>query len=118
MSKEHLRAPDYLEHMLSAIQRINRYTQCVTESVFFENEQIQDAVLRNIEIIGEAARNIMRSCPDLARQHPEIPWEDIYLMRNRICHGYFSVDLEIVWNTVQHYMPELEHQIKELLDEN
>jgi uncharacterized protein with HEPN domain len=118
MSKDQFRAPDYLEHILSAIRRINSYTQCINESAFLENEQIQDAVLRNIEIIGEAARNIERSCPEFAKKHPEIQWEDMYLMRNRISHGYFSVDLEIVWNTVQYYIPELEHQISELLNEN
>jgi uncharacterized protein with HEPN domain len=115
MSKDQFRVPDYLEHILSAIQRINRYTHGITESAFLENEQIQDAVLRNIEIIGEAARNIERSYPEFAQQHPEIPWEDVYLMRNRISHGYFSVDLEIVWNTVQRYIPELEYQVKELV---
>ena len=115
MSKDQLRAPDYLEHILSAIKRIKSYTQGINKPAFLKNEQIQDAVLRNIEIIGEAARNIERSCPEFAQQHPEIPWEDIYLMRNRISHGYFSVDLEIVWNTVQHYIPELEYQVKELV---
>lgn len=114
MSKDKLRVPEYLEHILSAIQRIRRYTQGMTESAFLENEQAQDAVLRNIEIIGEAARNIERSHPEFAAQHSEVPWEDVYLMRNRICHGYFSVDLEIVWMTVQRYIPELEQQIQSL----
>lgn len=58
MSKDQFRAPDYLEHILSAIKRIKSYTQGINKSAFLENEQIQDAVLRNIEIIGEAARNI------------------------------------------------------------
>ena len=114
MSKDKLRVPEYLEHILSASQRIRRYTQGITESAFLENEQVQDAVLRNIEIIGEAARNIERSHPEFAAQHSEVPWEDVYLMRNRICHGYFSVDLELVWMTVQRYIPELEQQIQSL----
>jgi len=114
MSKDQLRVPDYLEHIHASIQRIHRYTDGLTESAFLENEQVQDAVLRNIEIIGEAARNIVRSDPDFVAQHFEVPWEEVYLMRNRICHGYFSVDLEIVWHTVQRYIPELEQQIQKL----
>jgi uncharacterized protein with HEPN domain len=114
MSKDKLRVPEYLEHILAAIQRIRRYTHGMTESAFLEDEQVQDAVLRNIEIIGEAARNIERSHPEFAAQHSEVPWEDVYLMRNRICHGYFSVDLELVWMTVQRYIPELEQQIQSL----
>jgi len=100
--------------MLDAIERIRRYTLGMTESAFLENEQVQDAVLRNIEIIGEAARNVERSDPEFAAQHADVPWEDVYLMRNRICHGYFSVDLELVWRTVQRYLPELEQQILSL----
>lgn len=75
----------------------------------------QDAVIRNIEIIGEAARNIDRHHPDFASRHPDVPWEDIYLMRNRVSHGYFTVDLEIVWKTVKRDIPELEDQAKRLL---
>jgi len=114
MSKDQMRVPDYLEHILAAIQRIHRYTQGKTESDFLENEQVQDAVLRNIEIIGEAARNIVRSDPEFVTLHSEVPWEEVYLMRNRICHGYFSVDLEIIWHTVQRYLPELEQQLQSL----
>jgi uncharacterized protein with HEPN domain len=114
MTKDTLRVPDYIEHILAAIQRIRRYTHGMTESAFLENEQVQDAVLRNIEIIGEAARNIERTYPEFAAEHSDVPWEDVYLMRNRISHGYFSVDLEIVWQTIQRSIPELEKQIQRL----
>ena len=114
MIKDTLRVPDYIEHILAAIQRIRRYTHGMTESEFLENEQVQDAVLRNIEIIGEAARNIERSYPEFAAQNSDVPWEDVYLMRNRISLGYFSVDLEIVWQTIQRSIPELEQQIQKL----
>jgi uncharacterized protein with HEPN domain len=106
-----MRVPDYLEHILAAIQRINRYTHGLTESAFLKSEQVQDAVLRNIEIIGEAAKNIERSDPEFVALHSEVPWEEVYLMRNKISHGYFSVDLEIVWHTIQRYIPELEQQV-------
>lgn len=114
MSKDSLRVPDYLRHMLQAIQRITKYTEDTDEVTFLENELVQDAVVRNIEIIGEAARNILRHYPDFAAQHPEVPWEDVYLMRNRVSHGYFSVDLEIVWKSVQRDIPDLWQQILKL----
>lgn len=81
---------------------------------FLENAMVQDAVICNIEIIGEAARNIERHHPGFAAEHPEVPWEDIYLMRNRVAHGYFSVDFEIVWKTIQNDLPELQQQILKL----
>lgn len=110
-----LRVPDYLGHMLQAIHRINRYTEEMTEALFLGNELVQDAVIRNIEIIGEAARNIERNHPDFAARYPHVPWEEIYLMRNRVAHGYFLVDLAIVWKTIQRDIPELERQIRQIL---
>ena len=80
----------------------------MTEAEFTTNDMAQDAVIRNIEIIGEAARNIARHHRDFAGAHSGIPWESVYLMRNRVAHGYFSVDLEIVWRTLQRDLPELE----------
>lgn len=117
MSGDGLRASDYLSHILEAIHRIHRYTDDLDEIAFLNNEQIQDAVIRNIEIIGEAANNIEKHCPEFAGQHPEVPWAVMYLMRNRVSHGYFTVDLEIVWKTIQNDLPELAQLVKPLLDE-
>lgn len=90
MSKsDKLRIPEYLQHIFETIHRISRYTEDMTEAGFLENEMVQDAVIRNIEIMGEAANNIRQHHPDFAAQHQEIPWEDIYWMRNRVAHGYF-----------------------------
>jgi uncharacterized protein with HEPN domain len=114
MKKDSLRALDYLEHILQAVKRISAYTEDMDEVGFLQNQMVQDAVIRNIEIIGEAARNIERRHPEFAGQHPDIPWEDVYLMRNRVSHGYFSVDLEVVWKTVQRDIPELEQQVHRL----
>jgi uncharacterized protein with HEPN domain len=112
MKKDQLRVLDYLNHICEAIERINTYTENTDEISFLQNKLVQDAVIRNIEIIGEAARNIEQHSPEFAAQHPDIPWEDMYLMRNRVSHGYFSVDLEVVWKTVQRDLPELEQQIR------
>lgn len=117
MSKGGFRVPDYLSHILQAIGRINHYTEDMTELGFLENEQVQDAVIRNIEIIGEAAKNIEHHYPGFASLHPEVPWGDMYVMRNRVSHGYFTVDLEIVWKTIQNDLPGLSIQLTELLDD-
>lgn len=96
MKKDQLRVQDYLDHILQAVDRINVYTEDIDEVGFLKNQMVQDAVIRNIEIIGEAARNIEKHHPEFADQHPDVPWEDVYLMRNRVSHGYFSVDLEVI----------------------
>lgn len=74
-------------------------------------------MIRNIEIMGEAARNIEQRLPDFAEQHPEVPWADMYFMRNRVSHGYFAVDLEIVWKTTQNDLPALGEQVSSLLED-
>ncbi len=109
-----LRVPDYLEHILSAIERIDRYTKGMEEAAFLGSELVQDAVLRNIEIIGEASNNIQRVNPVFAAQHDDIPWLVMYTMRNRVSHGYDKVDLEIVWKTIQRDLPGLYRQVQEL----
>lgn len=86
-----LRVPDYLGHILKAIERIDRYTVDMDEVAFLSSELVQDAVIRNIEIIGEASNNIQRIAPAFAAQHDEIPWLVMYTMRNRVSHGYDKV---------------------------
>lgn len=114
MKKDQLRVLDYLDHILRAIVRIDAYTKTLGEVGFLQNEMAQDAVIRNIEIIGEAAQNIRKRYPEFAESHPDISWEDMYLMRNRVSHGYFSVDMAVIWKTVQRDIPELEQQIMAL----
>ena len=75
-------------------------------------------IRRNIEIIGETARNIERTASDFVAQHVEVPWPALYTMRNRVAHGYFAVDLEIVWKTVQLDLQELHQTIEPLLKGN
>ena len=112
-----LRIPDYLEHIIEAIERIDEYLADVSEVTFLEDRKTQDAVIRNIEIIGEAAHNIERYHAQFAAAHPDVPWTVIYAMRNRVAHGYFKVDLEIVWKTIHAELPELHAQIRKLLDQ-
>ncbi|WP_328592022.1 HepT-like ribonuclease domain-containing protein [Tepidimonas charontis] len=76
------------------------------------SELVQDAVLRNFEIIGEAANKLQRADPVFAAQNAHIPWQALYTMRNRVSHGYDQVDLVIVWKTIQHDLPRLCQQIR------
>lgn len=110
MSKA-LRVPDYLGHILKAMERIERYTAGLDEAGFLCNELVQDAVIRNIEIIGEASNNIQRVAPDFAAVHHDIPWLVMYAMRNRVSHGYDKVDFEIVWKTIQSELPALRQKL-------
>ncbi|OGO91565.1 MAG: hypothetical protein A3F41_02505 [Coxiella sp. RIFCSPHIGHO2_12_FULL_44_14] len=116
MSNEHkCRVPDYLEHILKAVQRIKQYTDDMVEHAFLENELVQDAVIRNIEIIGEACRNIDRHYPEFSEVYHDFPLRIAYEMRNVLAHGYFQIDLEIVWTTIQNDFPKLEKQVQKIL---
>jgi len=110
-----LRVHDYLAHIVSAIERIERHTSDVTEPGFLSSELIQDAVIRNLEIIGEAANNIQQADAAFAAEHEEIPWQVMYAMRNRLSHGYDKIDFEMVWRTVCYDLPDLYRSIKRLL---
>lgn len=87
MNRDQQRLADYLAHILEAICRIERYTGPLDQASFLQNQLVQDAVIRNLEIIGEASNNIQRHCPDFAAAHPELPLSFAYQMRNAIAHG-------------------------------
>ncbi|ATE60079.1 HepT-like ribonuclease domain-containing protein [Thauera sinica] len=112
MSRDKQRLVDYLSHIVEAIGRIDRYTADLNEIAFLQNEMVQDAVIRNFEIIGEASHNIETHYPEFATAHPELPLAFAYQMRNAIAHGYFKVDLEIVWKTIHSDLPGLSRQAK------
>ncbi len=112
MSRNRERLSDYLGHIMEAIHRIERYTRDMDERAFAGNEMVQDAVLRNIEIIGEASNNVEKHFPDFAASHPELPLAFAYQMRNAVAHGYSKIDLQIVWRTVQKDLPGLFLQIR------
>ena len=110
------RTADYLGHMLDAIERIRRYTSGVDLAGFKSQSLIQDAVIRNIEIVGEAVRNISRKDPEFIAAHPEVPWTKAIQTRDRVSHGYATVELEIIWATIQRDLPAMEIQASALLD--
>lgn len=115
MSRDKQRLTDYLGHILEAIERIERYIGDMNEVAFLKNELVQDAVIRNFEIIGEASKNIEKHYPEFAEARPELPLAFAYQMRNALAHGYFKVDLEIVWRTVERDLPTLESEIKTVI---
>ena len=110
-----LRLADRLQHIVEAIERIDRYADDMDELVFLRNEMVQDAVIRNLEIIGEACHVIERDHPAFAAAHPELPLAAAYQMRNATAHGYFKVDLEIVWRTIQTDLRDLHAQVRQAL---
>ncbi|SFM04335.1 HepT-like ribonuclease domain-containing protein [Rugamonas rubra] len=117
MSRDQQRLVDYLAHILQAIERVGRYTELMDELTFLNNELVQDAVIRNFEIIGEASNNVERHFPDFAASHPELPLAFAYQMRNAVAHGYFKVDFEIVWKTIQNDLPGLRRLVSTLAND-
>jgi len=102
----------YLEHILNAIQNINRFMKGVTEKEFLGNTEKQYAVLRAPEVIGEASKNLSK---ETKAQYPEVEWTDIAGMRDKLIHQYFGVDLALVWETVKTNLPQLEKAVSEIL---
>jgi len=96
------RVEDYLEHIGQAIARAIAYVEPLGGvEALRQNQQVQDAVIRNIEIIGEAATRIQKQAPEFLTAHPELPWIEMRGMRNKMIHNYFDVSLTIVWNTIR-----------------
>lgn len=110
--RDQQRLVDYLGHILQAIERIERYTEGMGEAAFLDDEMAQDAVIRNFEVIGEASHNIEVNFPEFALAHPELPLAFAYQMRNAVAHGYFKVDLEIVWKTLHNDLAGLYIQVQ------
>ena len=101
----------YLKHILDAIKKIQSYTSDGRKA-FFQNTMVQDAVIRNLEIIGEAVRILSF---EFRRRHPDVPWRSITALRNVLIHEYFGVELEIVWRVVQRRLPNLKRYVEMLL---
>lgn len=103
----------YLQHVVEAIGRIQDYLTEVSKEQFLQTSLLQDAVIRRLEIIGEASRNLSE---EFRNRYPQVPWAHIVGLRNRIVHEYFGVDLEIVWEIVQYDLPLLKEQIENIAE--
>ena len=104
----------YLEHVLEAIALIERFTSG-GRSVFFGDEMVQSAVIRQLEIVGEAVRNLSS---ELKARETMVPWRDIAGTRDKLIHGYFSVKLDVVWNVVVQELPSLKQHVRRIRDQS
>jgi uncharacterized protein with HEPN domain len=102
----------YLRHILDAINAVEDYTKGITVDDFIRNSMVHDAVIRQIDIIGEAARSISE---EFQEQHPSLPWSRMIGIRNKIIHGYFNINMGVVWDTVKEDLPLLKVAIIKLL---
>jgi uncharacterized protein with HEPN domain len=101
----------YLEHIIEAIVKIENFTNEISRFDFDRNVMIQDAVIRNIEIIGEATKKISKT---LTQSHQEIPWSEMAGMRDKLIHDYLDVDLDVVWKTIEVDLPLLKKLISNI----
>lgn len=111
------RLHDYLADILQAQARIEEYIRPLDVGDFLMSHLVQDAVVRNFEIIGEASKHILQRFPDFVAAHPELPLAVAYRLRNIVAHGYHEVDYQVVWDTIRQDLPDLCKQVKACLDE-
>jgi uncharacterized protein with HEPN domain len=111
------RLPDYLDHMRQAATNACDFVKGLAKDDFLADKRTQQAVVMSLVIVGEAATKVMESYAEFAGAHPEIPWRSMRGMRNRIAHGYFDINLDVVWDTVQTALPALLENLS-LVDPN
>ena len=102
----------YLSHILECIDLVGTYIAGLDLAGFEERQQVQDAVLRRIEIIGEAVKNLP---DDLRLANPQVPWRQIAGTRDKVIHDYLGVDVELIWNVANTLLPELRDQVRSIL---
>lgn len=111
MKKE---AKPFIFDIFESINKIEKYTKNISKSKFFKNSKLQDAVIRRIEILGEATKNIPE---EFRKTYPEIRWSEIAKTRDKPIHGYFGINLERVWVIIKQDLPGLKKKIKNILKE-
>lgn len=102
----------YLDDILISINRISEYIEGYTFNDFKKDYKTVDAVIRNFEIIGEASKGLPDS---IKNKYNDIPWDEMYLLRNKVSHEYFGIDYEIIWDVASNYLPENKLQIEAIL---
>jgi uncharacterized protein with HEPN domain len=103
----------YLQDLLLAMTRIAEYIEGYDFNQFKKDYKTVDAVIRNFEIIGEAAKNLPGHIKD---DNPDLPWDEMYLLRNKVSHEYFGIDYEIIWDVCKNHLPENRIQIQSIID--
>lgn len=110
------RLPDYINHMLEAATDACGFVEGLAKEDFLEDKRTQRAVIMSLIIIGEAATKVMDGYADFAQANAQVPWRSMRGMRNRITHGYFDINLEVVWATVQTALPEMLQQLEAIIE--
>jgi uncharacterized protein with HEPN domain len=105
------RLPDYLDHMQQAATDACSFADGLAKDDFLADKRTQQAVIMCLIILGEAATKAMDGYAEFTEAHPEVPWRSMRGMRNRIAHGYFDINLDVVWDTVQAALPKLLEQL-------
>ncbi len=105
--------PEFLKHIFDECAFILRSSENKSQKEIMSDGTLSRALLRSLEIIGEAVKNLKE---DLTLKYPQVDWEDIAGMRDRIIHGYFGIDYDIVYNTILNDIPELHHEIKRIIE--
>lgn len=105
------RVADYLDHMLEASRQACVYVEGLSKEDFLHDKRTQQAVILNLILIGEEVTKLLKDDEAFAERHPQVPWRSMKGMRNRIAHGYFEVNLDTVWETVQTALPQLSAQL-------
>ena len=103
----------YLEDIVLSMRRIEEYIEGYSFAKFKKDYKTVDAVIRNFEVIGEASKNLSAEIKD---KYTDIPWAEMYLLRNRVSHEYFGIDYEIIWDIANNYLPQNRIQIEEILN--
>jgi uncharacterized protein with HEPN domain len=115
MNQPRLTARDYMQDMLECCRVIQQFLQGQTLEDFFANRMMQDAILRNLEVLGEAAKQLMDVLPDAPTRFPAIPFRAMYLTRNRLIHGYASIRLLTVWDVANEEIPVVHEAVMAIL---
>jgi len=113
---EHHRLPDYLEHIRQAATDACSFVDGLNKEDFLNDKRTQQAVIMSLIIIGEAATKVMDGYAGFTETHTHVPWRSMRNMRNRMAHGYFDIDLDVVWETVQEWLPVLLEQLAAVRD--
>jgi len=108
---------DYLGRMLEAARLAYSYVEGLDKNDFIADTRTQQAIILNIIVIGEAATKLAKDYPEFIGRHPDVPWRSMKGMRNRIAHGYFDINLDIVWDTVQTALPPLMERLTAIRNE-
>ena len=112
MKHQDRRLLHYLQDIVEAQERIAEYVDHSDFDAFLANRMMQDAVIRNFEVIGEASKHLLQRFKAFVDAHPELPLAKAYGLRNIVTHGYHDVDFQVIWDTTRHDLPELAQQLR------